>query len=416
MDALLDLFTALRSTVSKGLLEGEGLMGLYIRKHCLGFDQLEFDSVGRFWEAVKDYVDLAQGWQDETTVEATNQVHACDDDIRNEKGFGLVKEDRSNWPLSPQQVARKVWNMSQQQQQQQQYASPSNLHTTNTTFPPMASSTYLQIEDALQPLLEDHPELTIAHSLRYQNCTSHNERVGALEHFHRYFDYSLIQERKERLLYPPANAPGLGSTSTHNPVSGAHPSNPNAAGGNNAANPNGTNNNGGGNNASMTTPGTRVQYAAIVLASIHDSFQNGYLSHLATLEAVRVAQQSGDGACLAFALGWLAATRTTNTYNHGRPMGWQSAAQNISILLDRGLERAAEYQLRSLYASSSLWKARYWMQREQVGRSRTSFRRSGGDLSRFHRTAHSAWQSLSMASTGDSFLREGGGEGGVGGH
>ena len=51
-----------------------------------------------------------------------------------------------------------------------------------------------------------------------------------------------------------------------------------------------------------------VQYSAIVLAAIYHSFCDDDLANIATEEAVRVAQESGDGACLAYALGWLHAT------------------------------------------------------------------------------------------------------------
>lgn len=48
-----------------------------------------------------------------------------------------------------------------------------------------------------------------------------------------------------------------------------------------------------------------VQYAIINLAALHHNFGHRGLSLLATDEAVRVAQQNGDGACVAYALAWL---------------------------------------------------------------------------------------------------------------
>ena len=49
-----------------------------------------------------------------------------------------------------------------------------------------------------------------------------------------------------------------------------------------------------------------MQYAAILLAQTYHRFGYTRLSLQATEEAIRVAQQSGDGECVAFANGWLA--------------------------------------------------------------------------------------------------------------
>ena len=356
IDSLIDLFAALRATVANGVLEGEGVMGIYVRRQCLGFDELGFDSVGRFWEAVRDYVSCAENWWDRTVNESFDPEREKDEGVNE----GNIYDDTrsSNWPLAPRQVSRQLYNQCHDKQMR-----TSSSKTNTTTQGVEETKDFVHVEAQLQPLLEEHPELTLAHYLRFLNCVRHGERVGALEHFHRYFDYSLIQERKERLLFPQAN-----TSNTQN---------------NNNANSNSNSNTNSttpvNRDPSTSTPGTRVQYAAIVLAHLHDSFQNGDLCHLATLEAVRVAQQSGDGACLAFALGWLAAT------NPGK-------SNTTSALLERGLERAAEHQLRSLYASSSLWRVRHSVQVNRMGASI-------GTLSNTSSGTHPAWENLSMAST-----------------
>jgi hypothetical protein len=62
IDSLFDLYSALRSTVAKGCIDSDSAHGIYVRKRCLGFEQLQFDSVGRFWEALVAYVEAASGW------------------------------------------------------------------------------------------------------------------------------------------------------------------------------------------------------------------------------------------------------------------------------------------------------------------------------------------------------------------
>ena len=48
-----------------------------------------------------------------------------------------------------------------------------------------------------------------------------------------------------------------------------------------------------------------VQYAALNLACLHARFGHARLASCALDEAVRVAQQRHDHACVTFALGWL---------------------------------------------------------------------------------------------------------------
>ena len=94
-----------------------------------------------------------------------------------------------------------------------------------------------ETEEAIANLLNFHPEQALSHYLRYLNCLHHREFPGALDSLHRYFDYAMVEKWGKNF----------------------------------------------------------VQYAIINLASLHHSFGHRELSLLATDEAVRVAQQNGDG-------------------------------------------------------------------------------------------------------------------------
>ena len=62
---------------------------------------------------------------------------------------------------------------------------------------------------------------------------------------------------------------------------------------------------GGAGSSSSPVSSDILQFSAILLAMTHSTFGDSDLALMATEEAVRVAQQSKDTACVAFALGWL---------------------------------------------------------------------------------------------------------------
>ena len=101
--------------------------------------------------------------------------------------------------------------------------------------------------------LNDSPE---SHFLAFLHCLSEGERVGALHSLHQFVDTAMIAERKKEY-----------DTSKKR--------------------------------------GNVLGHAAVLLASVHAKFGEGALHKLATDEALRVAQQSGDTASFAFAMGLL---------------------------------------------------------------------------------------------------------------
>lgn len=314
IDSIIDLFSVLRATVAKGVIDGDSAHGIYVRKRCLGFDQLGFGSVGRFWEACVDYVECASEWDADLKDQKMDSLYPCPSDEEKDvaaKDSDVCSKSRS-WPLAPSQISRTMMQQCRELDQQ------------------IDSFNFDEMELQLQDILSENPELTLAHFLRFLNCANHGERVGAHEHFHRYFDYAMIQERKHRLAMPnlPEESNASNNTNANNPN---HP-------------------NGSGNGASTAQGNKRknvVQYVAIVLAALFHKLGNDEMAQMATQEAIKVAQQSGDGACLAYALGWLNATSIKDEE--------QDADQ--TRLLQRASVRGGEFNLSSLRTGTSLQRA-----------------------------------------------------------
>jgi hypothetical protein len=185
-------------------------------------------------------------------------------------------------------------------------------------------SSYEEMEVEIQRVLQHNPELPYAHFLRFLNCVKHGERVGATDALHRYFDYALIYH----------GLPGQQQQEI-------------------------------------------LQFAAILLAAMHHGFGDTVSSLLATEEAVRVAQQSKDAACVAFALGWLYSNNSTADAGSG------GGKDEAGELLQRCVQRAMEGNLRPLAAGANLSLARHSLAGGRDGR----------------RTAATAWSHLQDAST-----------------
>lgn len=86
------------------------------------------------------------------------------------------------WSLAPSQISRTMMQQCRELDQQ--------IHSFN----------FDEMELQLQDMLSESPELTLAHF--GFSIVLIMVRVGAHEHFHRYYDYAMIQERKHRLAMP----------------------------------------------------------------------------------------------------------------------------------------------------------------------------------------------------------------------
>ena len=152
-----------------------------------------------------------------------------------------------------------------------------------------------QVELQVRALLDEAPETAAAYFLRFLNCLHHKDR-SAFDALHQYFDHVMIQKQK---------------------------------------------------------PTKEVlQFSAILLALVYDSFGNKSLARMATQEAVRVAQQSKDPICVAFALGKL--FQFEENGNCGR-----------RELLKRCAVRATQGQIRQLVVGASLCLSLDYLQDQQ---------------------------------------------------
>lgn len=154
------------------------------------------------------------------------------------------------------------------------------------------------LQRQLQNVMDHNPELPSSHFMRFVLCLEAGERVGAIDALHKYVDYVLINHEQH---------PIIDGTAEDMPIQ---------------------------RNEEI------LQFAAILKTALHSSFGDHAMALAATEEAVRVAQQSQDTACVAFALGWLAVH--------------SSDSPNASQLIQRCIQRATEGNLRSLAAGASL--------------------------------------------------------------
>jgi tetratricopeptide (TPR) repeat protein len=141
-------------------------------------------------------------------------------------------------------------------------------------------------------------EIPAAHFLQFLQQLQRGSRVGALDALHRYFDYAMIAERKSEVAAK----------------SGA-------------------------------SKQVVLHYATLLLAAVHYEFGNVELAQTATQEAIHVAQQSGDAACVAHALSFLHLTTTTKKNT------------NKQDILQRCAVRALQGKLRKLVAGANLTMA-----------------------------------------------------------
>ena len=311
IDSLVDLFAAFRWTVAQGVIDGDSSHGIYVRKRCLGFDELGFDAVGRFWESVCDYVDevdwnqFETGWgfngHDKFDINV-DVGHASSNNARGD--FEKLTPDinvHSKWPPAPKQILRTL------------------RLKCNTLDNQTDTTSFDEMEHSIQELLSENPELTLAHFLRFLNFTNNSERVGAIECLHRYFDYAMIHQRKDRLL-----ATRRGVVDDNNTGNGQQQ-------GSNAM----QHMNQAQSLSDILNQAAKksnvVHYVAVVLSALFHRFGNDDMALLSAEESIRVAQQNGDKACFAYALGWL----NTLSNDDSRSNESQNQINNGGILFNR---------------------------------------------------------------------------------
>ena len=149
--------------------------------------------------------------------------------------------------------------------------------------------------NASHKLLEQG-NLPSLHLLKFLNSTRQGERVESIEQLHSYFDRALVRSQED------GDSKG---TSRH-----------------------------------------LMQFAPVLLSALHCKTGNTEISKLATEEAARVAQNSQDPACVAFALGWL--------YENSLSSGHLGDAN----ILNRCAHRASEGNRQNLLTGAELLRVR----------------------------------------------------------
>ena len=288
VDSLMELMESLRRAITEGVVDGTSAHGIYLRKVCLGFDQLSFETTAILWSDLQQEINSAKA-----AVDATNP---CDGSDHSSNEFATNRGNNGSdqdtfWPLSAEQLENALRKEC------------FHIHEVSCAS---QGETFEEMEFKLLKILKHNPELPAAHFLRFLNCVKHGERVGALDALHQYFDYAIIQSTK---------------------------------------------------NKSQDI----LQFAAILLASTYNSFGDSALAQMATDEAVRVAQQSMDASCVAFALGWIFANEEGggDLNDMQAAIGSDKAPTDAGALLKRCASRAMEGHLRSLAAGANLSLSRY---------------------------------------------------------
>ncbi|KAL9181197.1 hypothetical protein ACHAXT_010002 [Thalassiosira profunda] len=320
-------------------IDGESTFGVYLRKLSLGMEEIPFEAMARLWDALREFVGEEAARAEEMWTEQRD-----DQD-------GFATSDL--WlPSSPQieRIVRKTC-LDNNLDALLRPVGGDAADSQNSLSAPPSPHPYMN-------LLETHPECPSLHFLIFLHSLANGNRSEALESLHRYFDFAMIHERKERaertillqtfgggdegvgghgnassgLTFTMASGMGgITGGMTGGIINGAAVGGPQQGpgqrGGAGAA---GANNQMG----KIFKESNVMQYAAVLLAQTYYRFGYTQLALQATEEAVRVAQQSGDEECVSFANGWLALINSS--LGGGGATGGQSVYASIGGLVQHG--------------------------------------------------------------------------------
>ena len=331
-------------------IDGESTFGIYMRKLCLGMEEIPFEALSRLWNSLKEFVKREQKMSDEMEEKGEGKRYDGEEekeyvDCYDEEYYYGSMVAAEDWLPSSPQIERIVRNTclrnnldSLLMHHHGNKNNNENFHQTNSSGGSSSSAKNQHgRQQQLHNLLETHPECPSIHFLLYLTSLANGRHSQAIESLHRYFDYAMIHERKERAerslmiqvsgggggdsngssMLTTGGGAGVGTMGNMGSGMGG------ITGGMTGGIVNGTVTTGVGqqqhqqqrggaaggatNNVQpMYKESNVMQYAAILLAQTYYRFGYTMLSLQATEEAIRVAQQSGDAECVCFANGWLA--------------------------------------------------------------------------------------------------------------
>lgn len=309
-------------------VDGDSTFGVYLRRLCLGMEEIPFESLSRLWDALREFV------REEIALQAEEQKRrtlGCCEENGTTKNIIEDHAKGEEWLSSLPQIERIVRRTCLEHN-----LGSSLLHGNNEGGPlsPLSSnssSTHPHYnQQHLHNLLETHPECPSLHFLLYLSSFANGHRCQAFESLHRYFDYAMIHERKERaeraiMMQTSGGEGGTGNLTTNSGIAGGSMTTVATSMGGITGGMNGTFAVGnatmpgmggaqqrggvggaGGGGGVVLRESNVMQYAAVLLAQTYHRFGHARLALQATEEAVRVAQQSGDEECVCFANGWMA--------------------------------------------------------------------------------------------------------------
>ncbi|GMH88204.1 hypothetical protein TrVE_jg13270 [Triparma verrucosa] len=370
-------------------LDPKSTYGVYVRKICLGFDKLPFETVCKLYSACQAYAKAYEAAQSRSAAASSkSRKSSKSSDI-----FARLNSKISGEDIEEEEEEEEETGLGSSSQTPPTLAavgiSPLLSMCSPSSISEMVRQRALKIEAsigrvhfheteaAITNLLNYHPEQALSHYLRYLNCLHHREFPGALDSLHRYFDYAMVEKWGKDF----------------------------------------------------------VQYAIINLAALHHNFGHRGLSLLATDEAVRVAQQNGDGACVAYALAWLHHNGVGAARSSDRPEknpggdqmlenGLDSGDSDVASagltsqteeLLERCSARALEHELHGLAATANLalsthacknmgsdkiWQSLDEMDRNAIVGASTSIDEVCHINSRKHLVAAAAWETFGKHNLG----------------
>jgi len=316
-----NLESTITSSTMMSSLDGGSTFGIFLRKLCIGMEEIPFEALGRLWNALRNFITeeitsslwkRRQGGREDVATNADgDEKDYCDE-------TSVSWTSSCDWLLSSPQIERNVRNTCRD-------------HNLNLLLP--SSPSRISHQCSFHPdsnclsynLLETHPECPSVHFLLFKSFLANGYRTQALESFHRYFDYAMIHERKERvervLMMQASTAASVGldggaGIATTSGISGAMVNRIGSItggmmGGLISVGQQQQQRVGGGGGNKLLKESNVMQYAATLLSQTYHRFGYVRLSLQATNEAIRVAQQNGDVDCVCFGNAWMAFVSST---------------------------------------------------------------------------------------------------------